>query len=487
MKYEAVIGLEVHVQLLTESKVFCGCKNAFGVEPNTLVCPVCLGMPGALPVLNKKALEYSRKTALALNCKISSETKFDRKNYFYPDLPKNFQISQFDKPLSYDGFLEVETGGKEEKIRIKRAHLEEDAGKLIHEGDCSLVDFNRTGTPLLEIVTEPNITSAEQAYNYLIKLKSILRYLGVSDCNMEEGSLRCDANVSIRPEGETELGVKAEVKNLNSFKAVKAALEYEIERQKETLEEGAKIVQETRLWDADKCKTFSMRSKEEAFDYRYFPEPDLPLFVITAGEVEEIKKRLPELPDDKKKRFMEEYGLSDYDAGILIQEISLADYFEGTNKILNNPKIMANWITGPIFKEINKRKLDIKNLEEIISSEHLVKVINLVLNGKINITSAKEKAIPWLMDAYERKISGEADEEVSVWKVIEGLAQISDTKELEGIAQKVIEENKKSAQDYLSGKQNAIMFLVGQVMKQTKGKANPQVVRDLLEEKIKQI
>lgn len=473
MEYEATIGLEVHVQLLTATKVFCGCRTTFGAAPNSLVCPVCLGMPGVLPVLNKRAFEYAIKTGLVLNCSVAASTKFDRKNYFYPDLPKNFQISQYDKPLSYDGYLDVERDGRKKKIFIKRVHLEEDAGKLIHEEDGSLVDFNRCGTPLLEIVTEPDINSADEAYNYLVKLKSILRYLKVSDCNMEEGSLRCDANISLRPQGESALGVKTEIKNMNSFKAVRQALEYEIDRQRELLENGEKIIQETRLWDSDKNRTFSMRSKEEAFDYRYFPEPDLPLFVITREEIEEIKKTLPELPDEKRYRFVKDYGLGDYDAGILTQEINVADYFEEVNKILDNPKISANWITGPLFKEANKRGVEAMSLG--VSAAALSRLIKLVLDGKINITIAKEKILPLMIETTKDPLMLVEEQ---------GLVQISDGSELEAAVTTVLNENQKSAQDYLCGKQNVIMFLVGQVMRKTKGKANPQLVRKILENKL---
>jgi aspartyl-tRNA(Asn)/glutamyl-tRNA(Gln) amidotransferase subunit B len=478
MEYQVSIGLEVHVQLSTTTKAFCGCPTTFGAKPNTSVCPICLGMPGTLPVLNEKAFDYAIKTALALNCHISNLTKFDRKNYFYPDLPKNFQISQYDTPLSYDGYLEVETEGERKKIRIKRVHLEEDAGKLIHKKGVSLVDFNRSGTPLLEIVSEPDITSAQCAHSYLTKLKSILRYLRVSDCNMEEGSLRCDANVSLRKMGTKTLGVKTEVKNMNSFKAVRQALEYEIERQKEVLKDGQEVIQETRLWDESRCKTFSMRSKEEAFDYRYFPEPDLPVFRISKDKINKIKESLPELPDEKKTRFMKKYGLSNYDASILTEDINLADYFEETNKILNNPKAVANWIIGPIFKELNERNIELGSLKDKIKPQDLSELIKLVLDGKINITSAKEKAIPMLIESSE-------DQPVLIEEIGKELAQISDIQKLEVIVSKVIKENQKSVQDYIGGKEKAIMFLVGQVMRQTKGKANPQMVRKILEERLK--
>jgi len=478
MKYQTTIGLEVHVQLSTKTKAFCGCRIDFGAKANTLVCPVCLGMPGVLPVLNEEAFRLAVKTALALNCHIASSTKFDRKNYFYPDLPKNFQISQYDSPLSCDGYLNIETDGENQKIRIKRAHLEEDAGKLIHKTNASLVDFNRCGIALLEIVSEPDITSANGAYNYLSKLKSILHCLEVSNCNMEEGSLRCDANISIKTAGEKALGVKVEIKNMNSFKAVRQALEYEIERQKETLDGGGKVIQETRLWDQDKLKTFSMRSKEEAFDYRYFPEPDLPLFSISSLEIKKIKDTLPELPDKQKRRFIKDYGLSDYDAGVLTSDKKLADYFEETNDILKNPKEVVNWITGPVFKELNKRDIDISKIGEKIKPQALAELIKLVLDGRISRTSAKEKAVPWLIE-YSKEKAIVLSEKIKEW------AQISDSKELENAVLKVIKENQKSVMDYAKGKENVIMFLVGQVMRQTKGKANPQMVKKILEEKLK--
>ena len=328
MNYEAVIGLEVHVHLKTKTKAFCGCSTEFGNEPNAQVCPVCLGFPGSLPVLNKVALDYAIKTGLALNCKIQEFTKFDRKNYFYPDLPKNYQISQYDLPLSKDGFLDIDVDNKTKRIGITRVHLEEDAGKLIHKEDISLVDFNRTGIPLLDIVSEPDINSPQEAYEYLISLKSILEYLGVSDCDMEKGSLRCDANISVREIDQKQFGVKAELKNMNSFKGVKDALGYEIERQIEVLDSGKKVVQETRLWDTKDLKTIPMRSKEEAKDYRYFTEPDLPPFIISSEKIEEVKKEIPELPKEKKTRFVREYCLSEYDAGILVTSRRVSEYAE---------------------------------------------------------------------------------------------------------------------------------------------------------------
>ncbi|MDD2680323.1 MAG: Asp-tRNA(Asn)/Glu-tRNA(Gln) amidotransferase subunit GatB, partial [Candidatus Omnitrophica bacterium] len=350
MKYEAVIGLEVHLHLKTRTKAFCGCSTEFGSEPNSQVCPVCLGFPGSLPVFNEKALDYAIKVALALNCKIQEYTKFDRKNYYYPDLPKNYQISQYDLPLSRNGFLDIDIVGKSKRIGITRVHMEEDAGKLIHQENSSLVDFNRTGIPLLEIVSEPDINSPEEAYEYLASLKSLIQYLDVSDCDMEKGSLRCDANISLRPAGAKALGVKTELKNMNSFKNVKDALAYEIERQSNLLESGEKLVQETRLWDAKSSETFPMRTKEGAKDYRYFPEPDLAPFIIKEDKIAEIKKTIPELPKGKMQRFIKEYGLSEYDAKVLVSSKGISQFSEEVMKKFadTNKKPVANWIIGPL-------------------------------------------------------------------------------------------------------------------------------------------
>ncbi|MDD5655498.1 MAG: Asp-tRNA(Asn)/Glu-tRNA(Gln) amidotransferase subunit GatB, partial [Candidatus Omnitrophica bacterium] len=348
MNYEAVIGLEVHVQLKTKSKAFCGCSTEFGREPNSNVCPVCLGFPGSLPVLNKQALDYARMVAAGLNCQIQEFTKFDRKNYFYPDLPKNYQISQYDLPLSLKGFVDIRSGGALKRVGITRVHLEEDAGKLIHEGKASLVDFNRAGIPLLEIVSEPDMNSPEEAYEYLTALKSIVQYIGASDCDMEKGFLRCDANISLREKGEKKLGTKTELKNMNSFKGVKDALAFEIKRQEKVLSAGEKIIQETLLWDADAQRTRSMRVKEEAQDYRYFPEPDLPSFVITPDEIEKIKQSLPELPARRQQRFEETYKFSGLDAALLICSKDVADFFEECVKSYNNPKSVLNWVTGVV-------------------------------------------------------------------------------------------------------------------------------------------
>lgn len=473
MDYEIVIGLEVHTHLKTLTKAFCGCSTLFGAPANTQVCPVCLGLPGSLPVLNEKLLEYGVKTGLALNCRIPEFTKFDRKHYFYPDLPKNYQISQYDLPLAVDGFLEIELAGYKKRISIKRVHMEEDAGKLIHDGDASLVDYNRAGMPLLEIVSEPEINSPDEAYEYLTGLKAILKYLEVSDCDMEKGSLRCDANISLRPKGAKELGTKTELKNLNSFKAVRDALAYEAKRQKGMLEAGQRIIQQTLLWDDAVGKSHPMRSKEEAMDYRYFPEPDLPPFVISGDKIQAIKDNLPELPEALKKRFIRDYGLSSYEVGFMAAEISIANYFETVYKLYPKAKVISNWLTGPVAYEMNSRNKDIKDLK--LFPENLTGLLKAVEDGKVSNLAAKD-VLTQMLD------SGKSADSIIEEK---GLAQISDSSELSAAADRVIAENAKSVSDYRSGKANALMFLLGQVMKQTKGKANPKVVQEILKEKLK--
>jgi aspartyl-tRNA(Asn)/glutamyl-tRNA(Gln) amidotransferase subunit B len=471
MDYETVIGLEVHVHLKTKTKAFCGCSTEFGNEVNSQVCPVCLGFPGSLPVLNKVALDYAIKVALALNCKVQEYTKFDRKNYFYPDLPKNYQISQYDLPLSRDGFLDIYLDGKNKRIGIRRVHLEEDAGKLIHKENISLVDFNRTGIPLLEIVSQPDINSPQEAYEYLTILKSILEYLEVSDCDMEKGSLRCDANISLKKREQAELGTKTELKNMNSFKAVKEALAFEIERQTELLNENKAVIQETRLWDAKELKTFSMRTKEEAMDYRYFPEPDLPPFIISSEKKEEIKKTIPELPRQKLLRLVRDYGLLEYDAKILVSNKWDADYAEELIKTYKdiNKKPIVNWLIGALAATANSRNCTISQLQ--VSAGDFIELIDLVENKRI-ISSLTGKSVLIEM----------ADTKKSASQIIKekNLAQISDTNILNSQAEEVIKENPKSVQDYRGGKNNALMFLVGQVMKKTQGKANPKVVQEIL-------
>lgn len=469
MNYEAVIGLETHVQLKTKSKIFCGCSTNFGAEPNSQTCPVCLGFPGVLPVLNKKVVELALKSALALNCRITPNCKFHRKNYFYPDLPKAYQISQYDEPLAIDGYLDVEGV----KIGITRVHLEEDAGKLIHtqEGD-SLVDYNRCGMPLIEIVSHPDLKTPHQAYEYLTNLKAILEYLEVSDCNMEEGSLRCDANVSIRPVGQVELGTKTEVKNMNSFKAVERALTYEIERQIKVVQQGEQINQETRLWDEKKEITTPMRSKEEAHDYRYFPEPDLVPLEVSQEWTEKIKAGIPELPQAKRQRFMAGYELPPYDAQVLTANKSLADFFENTTKLYPKPKMVSNWIMTEVLGYLAGANLDISQSK--LTPTHLVKMLELIDTGTISGKIGKE-VLPEIFK------TGRAPVEIIQEK---GLTQITDGDEIVKVIEQVITENPKAVEDYKAGKKETLGFLVGQVMKLTKGKANPQLTNKLLQERI---
>jgi aspartyl-tRNA(Asn)/glutamyl-tRNA(Gln) amidotransferase subunit B len=471
MEYEVIIGLEVHVQLKTKTKAFCGCSTEFGQAPNTSVCPVCLGFPGSLPVLNKLALEFAIKVGLALNCRIQKYIRFDRKNYFYPDLPKNYQISQYSLPVAEDGFLDVELEeGIKKRIGIKRVHLEEDAGKLIHLEEYSLIDFNRAGIPLLEIVSYPEINSPQEAYEYLITLKEILRYLEVSDCDMEKGSLRCDANISLKKKKDLKLGTKIELKNMNSFKAVKDALSYEIERQKEFLEKDRPLVQETRLWDPREEKTISMRTKEEAQDYRYFPEPDLVPFILEEADVERIRNSLPEMPASKKQRFMERYGLSFKQVRFIVSEKKIADYFESCVNFYNQPKIIYNWLCGPLMSEMNERKESIEELR--VFPEELCGLIKLVEEKKISNLKAKE-VLKKMLDT--KKSFKEIIQE-------ELITQISDSATLNKIIEEVLRENPKSVQDYKSGKTNALMFLVGQVMKKTQRNADAQLVQKLLKQ-----
>ncbi|MEW6171070.1 MAG: Asp-tRNA(Asn)/Glu-tRNA(Gln) amidotransferase subunit GatB [Candidatus Omnitrophota bacterium] len=472
MDYETIIGLEVHLQLATESKAFCGCSTKFGAGVNTQTCPVCLGFPGSLPVLNKKVLEFGIKVGLGLNCQIQNFVKFDRKNYFYPDLPKNYQISQYDLPLALDGFLNIQLKDYEKKVRIKRVHLEEDAGKLIHVEDTSLLDYNRAGMPLLEIVTEPDMNSPQEAFEYLKTLKAILKYLEVSDCDMEKGSLRCDANISLRKFGVKELGTKIELKNMNSFRAVKQGLEYEVNRQAKLLDEGKKIVQETRLWDELNSVTSLMRTKEEAQDYRYFPDPDLVPFILEEAQIKEIKNNLPELPEGRKKRFTKDYGLSNYDAEVLVEDKALADYFERCNKIYPKAKNLANWITGVVLAQMNNRNKNIGDLK--LKEKDLVELISLVDEDKISGLLAKNILTDML----------ESGKTASIIVQEKNLLQISDTSSLEKIIEEVIAKNQLSVKDFKDGKNNAIMFLVGQVMKASSGKANPKIVQELLRKKI---
>ena len=469
-KYEAVIGLEVHVELRTRTKAFCSCPNEFGSEPNTNVCPICLAMPGALPVLNKTLLEYGIRTGLALNCKIAHFCKFDRKNYFYPDLPKAYQISQYDFPLCRSGYLDVETEAGVRKVGINRVHMEEDAGKLLHgEGgeDYSLVDLNRGGVPLLEIVTEPDIKTPEEARLFLENLKTILQYLDVSDCKMEEGSLRCDANISLRPAGTDILNTKVEIKNMNSFRAVQRALEGEMERQYALYESGEAPVQETRGWDESTGSTIVMRSKEEASDYRYFPDPDLVPVVLTRDKVEQIKETLPELPAARKLRFIEEYGLPAYDAGVLTTSRELADYFEECLEGFNDPKQVSNWVMVEFLRLLNTNNMDVQ--EAKLTPSHLVEMLQLMEKGTISGKIAKT-VFEEMFDTGKRALTIVGEK---------GLLQISDESKLAEIVDQVLAAHPEVVEDYRNGKKKALGFLVGQVMKTTRGKANPQIVNKL--------
>ena len=474
MKYEAVIGLEVHAQLQTNTKIFCGCETKFGEDANTRTCPVCIGMPGVLPVLNKKAVEFIVKTGLATHCTISSYSRFARKNYFYPDLPKGYQISQYELPVCEGGYAEIMVDGKIKRIGLTRIHLEEDAGKNLHqpEGGASLVDLNRAGTPLMEIVSEPDIRSPEEASEYLKKLRAILRYIEVSDADMEKGNFRCDANVSIRPVGAKEFGTRAEVKNVNSFKFVQKALEYEIKRQAQVLDDGGKVIQETRLFDSTKGVTFSMRSKEEAHDYRYFPEPDLVPIVVSRETVEDIKKTIPELPDARRERFAKEYGLPEYDADMLTQSRALAAYFEETAKLSGQPKVASNWIMGELMRLLNAENKEIEDCP--IKPDRLARMIKMINDGVISTKIAKT--------VFEEMYKTGKDAEVVVKE--QGLVQVSDTGAIETIIDEVIKANPAQAADYKAGKDKLFGFFVGQVMKASKGKANPELVNQLLKKKL---
>ncbi len=481
MKYEAVIGLEVHTELQTKTKIFCSCRTSFGADPNTNVCPVCLGLPGVLPVLNKKVLEYAVRAGLALNCEISRFSKFDRKNYYYPDLPKNFQTSQFDLPICEHGYLDVEVEGEKRRIRITRAHMEEDAGKLVHHGtsitdsDYSLVDYNRTGTPLLEIVSEPDMRSAKEAVAYMEKMRAILQYVGISDCRMEEGSLRCDANVSVRPVGQKELGTKTEIKNINSFKGVERAIEYEAMRQAELLEDGGKVVQETRTWDEKEGVTKSMRTKEEANDYRYFPEPDLVPFTVSDEYIENIRKSLPELPDARKERYMKEFSLSSEDAVFMTNDKATADYFEAAVEAGADPKACVNWLMGEFASQLSTDGIEIAKAP--VSAENLAALLKLISKGTISGKIAKKVfATMW-------KEGGNPEEIVKA----QGLVQISDTAELSKLVDEVVGKNPKAVEDFKAGKKKAVGALVGQIMKATKGKANPRVINELLNKKLQSL
>lgn len=474
MSYEAVIGLEVHAQMLTDTKIFCGCSTKFGVEPNTQTCPICIGMPGVLPVLNRKALEFAIRTGLATNCTISPYSRFARKNYFYPDLPKGYQISQYELPICEHGYIEIIIDGQNRKIGITRIHMEEDAGKNIHEGagQYSFVDLNRAGVPLMEIVSEPDLRSPVEAVEYMKKLRTILRYLGVCDGNMEQGSLRCDANISIRPVDEKEFGVKVEIKNINSFKFVEKALDYEIRRQIKVLKEGGKIIQETRLWDSAKGITESMRGKEEAHDYRYFPEPDLVPILVDQKWIDEIKASLPELPDLRRQRFVSIYGLPENNANLLVSEKATADWFENAVKLGGQPKAVANWIMGDLMKLLNAEN---KTIEEChLEPLRLVEMLKLVEQGTISGKIAKTV----FEEMY--RTNKTADEIVQE----KGLVQIRDSGEIEKTVDEVIAKHPKEVERFKAGEEKLLGFFVGQIMKKTKGKANPQMVNELLKKKL---
>lgn len=473
-KYEAVIGLEVHAQLKTNTKLFCSCSTKFGMPPNTNVCPICLGHPGVLPVANKKVIEFAVLLGLATNCNINRKSIFARKNYFYPDLPKGYQISQFEKPICEFGYIKVlPKNGNEVKIGITRIHMEEDAGKSIHDqGNNTLVDVNRCGVPLLEIVSEPDIRTAEEAVLYLTKLRQILTYLDICDGNMEEGSLRCDANVSVRLKGTKEFGTKTEIKNMNSFKNVEKAINFEIERQIDIIEDGGKIIQQTLLWNADRNVALPMRSKEESHDYRYFPDPDLVPILLDDIFINNIKEKLPVLPDERKKLFTDKYNLPLYDAEVLTNEKPFADYFEAAARYTTDYKSLSNWLMGDIFKYLNENKLEITQFN--LSAENLALLVNLVNKGTISNKIAK--------DIFNDLVITNSNPEEYVKE--KNLIQISDTSEIEKIIDDVISQNKTEVEKYLSGKQSVIGFFVGQVMKQSKGKANPQVVNKILKDKL---
>jgi aspartyl-tRNA(Asn)/glutamyl-tRNA(Gln) amidotransferase subunit B len=476
-RYEPVIGLEVHVQLLTKSKIFCSCSTHFGDPPNSNTCPVCLGLPGALPVLNREAVTMAIKAALALNCSIRQRSRFARKNYFYPDLPKGYQISQYDEPLAEDGWIEIEVDGERKRIGITRVHMEEDAGKMLHEGFAdssskSYVDLNRSGVPLIEIVSEPDLRRPEEAYEYLTRLKTLMLYLEVSDCNMEEGSLRVDANVSVRERGVSEFGTKTEVKNLNSFKFLQKALAYEIERQVEVLENGGEISQETRLWDSREQRTYGMRSKEFAHDYRYFPEPDLLPLEITDAWKEEVRRSLPELPQARKTRFVQEYSLPEYDAGQLTDSKELANYFEETVKAGGEARLAANWILSELSYLLKESSREIA--DSPVSSANLAELMVLIHQGTISGKMAKDI----LAGMFS---SGKRAADVMSEK---GLEQINDPDKIAAIAREIMAANPKQVEQYRSGKAATLGWFVGQVMKATRGQANPQVVQEILKKEL---
>ncbi|HEY2496903.1 MAG TPA: Asp-tRNA(Asn)/Glu-tRNA(Gln) amidotransferase subunit GatB [Candidatus Angelobacter sp.] len=477
-KYEPVIGLEVHVQLLTQTKIFCGCSTQFGAPPNTNVCPVCLGLPGALPVLNKRAVEFAILAAQALNCQVRETSIFARKNYFYPDLPKGYQISQFDKPLAEHGYIDIaQTGGGSRRIGITRLHMEEDAGKSIHDGladsgTYTSIDLNRSGTPLIEIVSEPDMRSADEAFEYLTLLKEVILYTGVSDCNMEEGSLRCDANVSVRPKGQEKFGTKTEIKNVNSFRFIREAIEYEVDRQIEAIESGERIQQETRLYNSSEGKTYSMRSKEQAHDYRYFPEPDLRPLVVSEHWRQEIRRALPELPEARRKRMVDDYGITDYDARVLTATKALADQFEEAAKSAKNPKRVANLVQAELMGRLKAKGMEIE--QSPISMKGVAMSADMVESGAISGKILK--------DLYDKAFA--AGEDFTTVYEREKPQQITDVAALEKIVDEIIAANPSQVEQYRGGKSTIIGFFVGQVMKASKGQANPELVNELIKKKL---
>jgi aspartyl-tRNA(Asn)/glutamyl-tRNA(Gln) amidotransferase subunit B len=477
-RYEVVVGLEVHAQVLTQSKMFCPCSTDYlTAPPNSITCPVCLGLPGSLPVINRKAVEQTIRTALALNCEIPEFTKFDRKNYFYPDLPKGYQISQYDLPLSRNGYLEFEVNGKPQRCGITRVHLEEDTGKLLHAGaieesESSLVDLNRAGVPLMEIVGEPDLRTADAAREYVMRLRAILQYLGINNGDMESGQLRCDANVSLRPEGSTEFGTKVEIKNMNSFRAIHRAIQFEVGRQSEVLSSGGKLAQETRGWNDAKGETVSQRSKEYAHDYRYFPEPDLPPLTITGPTITQLRESLPELPTARRDRYIKDLGLTAYDASLITSSKAFADFFDEARRLGADPKKAANWILGDFSRLLNADHKEIDHAS--VKPAHLQQLIGLIDSGVISGKMAKQT-----FEAMYR-----ADDPGPALTAAKSSSQISGDAELEGVVHQVIEQNPKSVSDFKAGKQQALMFLVGQAMKLTKGRANPERLNALLREKI---
>lgn len=472
--YEVIIGLEVHAELSTKTKIFCSCPTAFGAAPNTHTCPICMAMPGTLPVLNEKVVEYAVKAGLATNCEISRNSKNDRKNYFYPDLPKSYQISQFDKPLCEHGYVEIEINGEKKKIRLTRIHIEEDAGKLNHDefGGGSLVDLNRAGVPLIEIVSEPDLRSAEEVEQYLRKLKSILEYIEVSDCKMQEGSLRADVNVSVRKKGETKLGTRTEMKNMNSFRSIVRAIEYEVDRQIDVIENGGKIDQETLRWDDVSGKTFPMRDKEDTQDYRYFPDPDLVAIKLSEEYIENIKNSLPELPESRKERYLQEYKLSEKDAKLITASKYLSDLFEEAVKVCNNPKAVNNWIISDISRILNETEME--PIQIPFDAKQLGKLVVLIDKGTISSSIGKKV----LVELFENPRDPEDIIKEKGW------IQISDEGAIKEVVLKILENNPQSIADYKGGKDKALGFLVGQAMKETKGKANPQMLNKMFLEEL---